>query len=61
MSDEKKVAAVASLPGDISGSDSIDIGTTQADEAQGYDQKATKALLRKLDWNIIPFMSLIYL
>jgi hypothetical protein len=30
-------------------------------EVQGYDEHATKKLLRKLDWNIIPFMSLIYL
>ncbi|KAH7385556.1 major facilitator superfamily domain-containing protein [Phaeosphaeria sp. MPI-PUGE-AT-0046c] len=30
-------------------------------EVQGYDEQATKKLLRKLDWNIIPFMSLIYL
>lgn len=30
-------------------------------ELQGYDKHATKKLLRKLDWNIIPFMSLIYL
>lgn len=30
-------------------------------EAAGYDRSATKKLLRKLDWHIIPFMSLIYL
>lgn len=30
-------------------------------ESQGYDAAATKKLLRKLDWHIIPFMSLIYL
>ncbi|KAL5117788.1 hypothetical protein ACEQ8H_004262 [Pleosporales sp. CAS-2024a] len=30
-------------------------------ETQGYDESATKKLLRKLDWHIIPFMSLIYL
>jgi hypothetical protein len=30
-------------------------------ETQGFDETATKRLLRKLDWNIIPFMSLIYL
>jgi hypothetical protein len=35
---------------------SIDIS-----EAAGYDHSATKKLLRKLDWHIIPFMSLIYL
>jgi len=26
-----------------------------------FDAKSTKKLLRKLDWHIIPFMSLIYL
>lgn len=30
-------------------------------ETAGYDHRATKKLLRKLDWHIIPFMSLIYL
>lgn len=30
-------------------------------ESQGFDNVATKKLLRKLDWHIIPFMSLIYL
>jgi hypothetical protein len=30
-------------------------------ELSGFDAKATKKLLRRLDWHIIPFMSLIYL
>jgi hypothetical protein len=30
-------------------------------EPQGFDAAGTKRLLRKLDWHIIPFMSLIYL
>ena len=30
-------------------------------EPQGFDAAATKKLLRKLDWHLIPFMSLIYL
>lgn len=30
-------------------------------EAQGWDEEATKRLLWRLDWHIIPFMSLIYL
>jgi hypothetical protein len=30
-------------------------------ETQGYSAISTKTLLRKLDWHIIPFMSLIYL
>lgn len=30
-------------------------------EVQGWDEKATKRLLWRLDWHIIPFMSLIYL
>ncbi|KAK1704598.1 high-affinity nicotinic acid transporter [Colletotrichum lupini] len=36
--------------------ESIEVG-----ESQPFDQHATKKLLRKLDWHIIPFMSLIYL
>lgn len=30
-------------------------------EAQGFDEKATKKLVRKIDWHLIPFLSLIYL
>jgi hypothetical protein len=30
-------------------------------ESQGFDEKATKSLIRKLDWHLIPFLSLIYL
>jgi hypothetical protein len=30
-------------------------------ETQGWDAHNTKKLLRKMDWHIIPFMSLIYL
>lgn len=33
----------------------------EINEAVAYDHSATKKLLRKLDWHIIPFMSLIYL
>ncbi|KAH7084246.1 high-affinity nicotinic acid transporter [Paraphoma chrysanthemicola] len=38
----------------------IDVASGEV-ESQGFDQAATKKLLRKLDWHIIPFMSLIYL
>jgi hypothetical protein len=38
----------------------IDIAVGEV-ETQGFDAAATKKLLRKLDWHIIPFMSLIYL
>lgn len=27
----------------------------------GFDPKRTKKLLRKLDWNIVPFLALLYL
>jgi hypothetical protein len=30
-------------------------------ESQGFDERATKKLIRKLDWHLIPFLSLIYL
>ena len=51
---EKKLstdAAIAASPDIVAG----DV------ETQGFDHSATKKLLRKLDWHIIPFMSLIYL
>ena len=35
--------------------------TVEYVETEGFDEKATKKLLRRLDWHIIPFMSLIYL
>jgi hypothetical protein len=38
----------------------VDVATGYV-EMQGFDASATKKLLRKLDWHIIPFMSLIYL
>lgn len=44
-------------PTDISATASV----VEINEAVGYDRSATKKLLRKLDWHIIPFMSLIYL
>ncbi|RYN54971.1 hypothetical protein AA0114_g3472 [Alternaria tenuissima] len=51
---EKKVdhTTVAPISSDVSIEDV---------EPQGYDAVATKKLLRKLDWHLIPFMSLIYL
>lgn len=52
--DEKKAA---SDPAILAASD-ISTGDI---EPQGWDAQATKKLLRKLDWHIIPFMSLIYL
>lgn len=53
MSEEKTLSkvAVAATP---------DLSTGEV-ESQGFDHAATKKLLRKLDWHIIPFMSLIYL
>lgn len=27
----------------------------------GFDEQRTKALLRKLDWNLVPFLALLYL
>lgn len=30
-------------------------------EAQGFDEAMTKKLLRKLDWHLVPFLSLLYL
>lgn len=44
-------------PTDVSATASV----VEISEAVGYDRSATIKLLRKLDWHIIPFMSLIYL
>ena len=52
--DEKKVTSSTA----ISAAPEMMVGDV---EPQGYDAKATKRLLRNLDWHIIPFMSLIYL
>lgn len=52
MSEEKTAGTVGISTPDLS---------TGEVESQGFDQAATKKLLRKLDWHIIPFMSLIYL
>jgi len=41
--------------------DTSDAFSVQVGETQSWDPKSTKTLLRKLDWHIIPFMSLIYL
>jgi hypothetical protein len=41
---------------DASASDSV-----ESIEAQGFDEARTKKLVRKLDWHLIPFLSLIYL
>lgn len=41
---------------DVSASDSVD-----SIETQGFDEARTKKLVRKLDWHLIPFLSLIYL
>ena len=53
MSEEKATGRV-----DVSSTP--DLSTTEV-ESQGFDRVATEKLLRKLDWHIIPFMSLIYL
>ncbi|KAH8668441.1 high-affinity nicotinic acid transporter [Xylariales sp. PMI_506] len=38
-----------------------DVVSIHVAEAQGFDAKETKKLLRKLDWHLIPILSLIYL
>jgi hypothetical protein len=40
----------------VSGATSVDVI-----EAQGFDIQTTKKLVLKLDWHLIPFLSLIYL
>lgn len=40
---------------------STEIHSVQHDDAPHFDVKKTKALLRKLDWHLVPFLSLLYL
>lgn len=54
ISEEKKVA----LTGDSS---AVSVQNVSDAESAGWDRKATRKLLWKMDRNIIPFMSLIYL
>lgn len=48
------------VPGEVAIFQTPDLSTGEL-ESQGFDHAATKKLLRKLDWHVIPFMSLIYL
>jgi len=34
---------------------------TSSVESAGYDAAATKRLTRKIDWNLLPFLALLYL
>ncbi|KLU81095.1 high-affinity nicotinic acid transporter [Magnaporthiopsis poae ATCC 64411] len=56
MSEKKETSS----PLEVSQAESVEVPIA-AVETQGFDEHATKRLLRKLDWHIIPFMSLIYL
>lgn len=35
--------------------------STELGEAPRFDAEQTKALLRRLDWHLVPFLSLLYL
>lgn len=50
ISSEKREVAHVSGPGSL-----------ECGEAGTYDGAATTRLLRKLDWHIVPFLSLLYL
>lgn len=54
------VVATAPSP-ELTDEKKSDVVSIHVAEAQGYDKNETKRLLRKLDWHLIPFMSLIYL
>ncbi|KAL3427527.1 high-affinity nicotinic acid transporter [Phlyctema vagabunda] len=56
VSSTEKQSPIREESRELSDSTSIEIA-----EANGFDQRKTKKLIRKLDWNLIPFLSLIYL
>lgn len=41
--------------------ESIDVDYASDPERHGFDAQATKKLLRKIDWALIPFLALLYL
>lgn len=57
MDDKKQLSDV----GVLSDNSDIDAGAVEAQGFTSFDEPATKKLLRKIDWHILPFMSLIYL
>lgn len=36
-------------------------GYSSGDEQPMFDEKATKRIIRKMDWNLLPFLALLYL
>lgn len=40
---------------------SADVSDIEGEQVAAWDPRSTRKLLRKLDWHIIPIMSLIYL
>ena len=36
-------------------------GYSSPPEESVYDEKATKRIIRKMDWNLLPFLALLYL
>jgi hypothetical protein len=56
MDSKKEKSVLTNQPEVISSSNSLELT-----ESQGFDWSATQRLVRKLDWHLIPFLSLIYL
>ena len=46
---------------ELKSEDPVGSGSIEIADSESFDHHATKKLLRRLDWHIIPFMSLIYL
>ncbi|OTB08051.1 hypothetical protein M426DRAFT_317566 [Hypoxylon sp. CI-4A] len=61
QSEEKSVAAETILQNNVEGDVSSESGPVGVTEAQEFDAKATKRLLRKIDIHILPIMCLICL
>ncbi|EPE25319.1 MFS general substrate transporter [Glarea lozoyensis ATCC 20868] len=55
---DTKIVTVVNEPIPVENGSSLSVNNV---ESQGFDEKATKTLIRKLDWHLIPFLSLIYL
>lgn len=60
MASEKKDDGVGATMIPNKEVDMVESGSSSSQEV-GYTEKQTKALIRKMDWRLLPFLALLYL
>ena len=63
MGTTTQVEAPIGMPPGKEAGDNIDLVESASADSQelGFDEKATKKLIRKIDWFLLPFLALLYL